>query len=213
MKFLRNLFTKNKKPMRWNQMPRNGFTLLEKIEKEHEALSASGVKIYNYISVSDIAENYCICDVPTFYSLNNTVNVVLKLKPHPKDNLNLLEKAVTSGKITMDTRYKAMPTFPIIGFIFEIPVGSQILPVEAIPNITDADIRDCLEILLQKDTGKFYFFYENPIKLIGEGLFSVKSLANLSRSLDKASSHYFNIDSNKLDYMLAVKEYIATTTL
>ena len=215
MKFLKNLFTKKKKPMRWNKMPRNGLTLMEKYSQKHgfNDLLKSDVSVNIYATVTDIAKNACAYEVPTFYSFENEVYVILKLMGIPQTQLHLFREGIRSGKVKLIPRYKPMPTYPIIGFKFEIPTGSQVFPAEATPDLTDADIRDCLDILSKTGTGKFYLFDKNPPELIGDGIFSVLSLSNLKTCLNKAYSHYITIGSNKLDYNRAVIEYIATTPL
>lgn len=191
----------------WEDIPVEGRTLLQQQARD----LPDNVEVTVITSPEDIANKACAFGVPTFYALEEKPCCFLKLEAIPPQLADVARAGVERGGVRLKMRFKAMASYPIIGFIFHIPVGDDWHKAEAIPNLTDADVRTVLDLLLEKGEGKFYLLEGEPATLVGEGAFSVSARA-LRSCLDRAAGHYARLKSGK-DYDLALNEYVNSTTL
>ncbi len=193
----------------WESMPRLGETFLERQAGD----VPKGVRFTLITTPTDIADKACAFGVPTFYVTDHGPSCFLKLQSIPDSLIPAASRSVRDGKVRMVPRFKAMRSYPIVGLIFEIPVGSQTHKQEAAPDLTVADVRDSLDHLLTSGRGNFYLLHGEPAALVAEGTFFSPAVAQLRRCLNKAAAHHTSLTPAARDYRRAVAEYFESTSL
>jgi hypothetical protein len=198
----------------WESMPRLGKTF---IEKQREPWEQPGMMEINRFVVAvtpeDMADKACAWNVPTFYMINAEASCFLKIDSLPDDTAVSLANSVNAGKTMLAPSFHAMPTYPVVALVLQVPTPSRTIKLEAIPDLTTPDVRDCLDNLLQKGTGIFYLLTGEPSRLLAKGKLQVSSLGDLRRCLDRAACHYKSITPSALNYRAAGEQYFATTSL
>lgn len=201
----------------WETMPRIGKSFREsRVESLLESLGGPEAiqrlnRVEILITAEDLASNACAFDVPTFYTIQGRACCFLKSESWPDESGDSIAEGIRAGRTILATAYRGFPTYPIVSLLLQIPTDEGTIRLEAAPDIASADIRDSLDILLKVATGDFYWF-SGESQLLAKGEFSVSSKV-LRRCLEQAARHYKRIPPASLNYLAAVQEYFATTSL
>jgi len=213
MSFFKKLFGGGE-PVPWESMPRFGKTFLEKQMEPYEQPGMMQIARFEVSTTpEDMADKACAWNVPTFYMVNAEVSCFLKVDSLPDDMASSLASSVSNGKTALAHSFHAMPTYPVVALVLQVPTPSRTVKLEAVPDLTTPDVRDCLDGLLQRGTGIFYLLTGEPARLLAKGEFRVSSIGELRRCLDRAASHYKSINPSALNYRAAGERYFKTTSL
>ncbi len=187
--------------------------LLEQNEEMFQQLGMSLSGTTLIFKPEDIVDRACAWNVPTFYVLEDKACCFLKANSLSQEVTSSLRDSIAQDRVTLTATFYGLRTFPIVALLLQVPISDRVIYLEAVPDLTQADIRDCLDILLKTGRGTFYFFTGEPPQLLAQGQFSVELINDLRKCLDQAATHYRSISLNELNYLAATQEYFRTTPL
>lgn len=199
----------------FENVPTEGRTFVEAQEHGLRMRGApAGATIRQVISFEELARSVGGLDACNFYVLDGVTHAVFRMAATRQSGwVAAISDSVGEGKALMDCVFRAMPTFPILGLMFKFPTARRMQYYEAIPTITNADVKESLINLCENGFGKILLFLDPPCRLMAQGLFHLKSPEEFRRCLDQAARHYFQLPPTSLNFALAANRYRETVPM
>ena len=209
MSFFKKLFG-GREAVPWENMPRKR-TALEDYAAQFQKPGMMKIgKLEQHVTPEDQADSMCAFDVPAFTEADNTGCCFLRHQRLSPDTAGAVSESIRTGRVSLTATFHALPTYPIVAFLFQIPLANGPKKAEAVPDLILGDVRDAMDTILRDGHGRFFSFLGQPSRLLAEGRFTVSSVESLRRCLDNAATHYSRISPQRLDYHAAATEYIRT---
>jgi len=149
--------------------------------------------------------------VPTLLVADNAPICIVRLSHIDPDRAAPIFDCFAAREVRLDVALHTRPEYPVASVKLTLPTRAGEFHLEAVPDIADPDVRDCLDRLLSGDPLQTMLFVGDPPELFAET--HVDAPAGLRETLGRAAEHFFAIPPERRDYRAAGQAYLESTSL